>query len=73
VKLIWYTGFGPRVDIIESGVPREVFHYALLVGYGTRGIAVSGLETWRVIEDGDEAGVDGSNRVNYINAIGKAC
>ncbi|HEY6186893.1 MAG TPA: glutamate synthase large subunit [Pyrinomonadaceae bacterium] len=60
--------------VIESGEPREVHHFALLLGYGAAAInPYLAFDTLRdMISEGQLAGVDASKAVaNYIKAVNK--
>ncbi len=59
--------------VVESGEPREVMHFALLIGYGAGGVCpYLALDTiTRLAQEGDLS-VDASEaRVNYAHAIEK--
>jgi glutamate synthase (ferredoxin) len=60
--------------VLESGEPREVHHFALLIGYGAGAInpylAFETLDD--MIEQGELVGIDNDKAVkNYLKAIGK--
>jgi glutamate synthase domain-containing protein 2/glutamate synthase domain-containing protein 1/glutamate synthase domain-containing protein 3 len=59
--------------IIESGEPREVMHFALLIGYGASAVnPYLALETLQVGQDGWPVRVDPDAAVaNFIKAINK--
>jgi glutamate synthase domain-containing protein 2/glutamate synthase domain-containing protein 1/glutamate synthase domain-containing protein 3 len=62
--------------VLESGEPREVAHFALLVGYGAAAInPYLALETIdAIVDDGSLVSADldrEAARVNYVKAVGK--
>ncbi len=60
--------------VIESGEPREVHHFALLLGYGAAAInPYLAIETLRaMIADGSLANVKPANAIkNYVKAVNK--
>ncbi len=60
--------------VLESGEPREVHHFSLLIGYGVRVInPYLAFETLdNMIQEGELVGIDHAKAVkNYIKAVGK--